>query len=73
MKILTNKKYNELIEYKDKYQRLSGELFTIYTGCRSRRATLLSMSKEEIVKHYFDLNKAYIELYKKYLEGNNEN
>lgn len=67
MKILTNKKYNELIEYKDKYQKLVGEQFTLYTGCRSRRSGLLRMDKEELVRIIFDLNNINNKLKKKLL------
>ena len=65
MKILTNKRYKELIDNENKYRELTGQLITLYTGERSRYAALLSMNKEELVYRYLDLNNAYIKLFKK--------
>lgn len=72
MKILTNKRYKELIDYENKYKELIGIRITLWTGCRSRYGALLQMSKEELVYRYFDLNKAYIILSKKVKGENNE-
>ena len=56
MKIIKNKEYKRLIDIENKYRELIGETFTIYTGGRSKRAGLLRMNKEELVRIIFDLN-----------------
>lgn len=65
MKILSNKRYKELLDYENKYRLLTGQIVTFCTGERSRYKALLSMEKEEIVYRYFDLYNAYIRLSKK--------
>lgn len=62
MKIISNKRYNELLEYESKYRLLTGQTITFWTGERSKYKALLSMEKEEIVRRYFDLYNAYIRL-----------
>lgn len=62
MKLLTNKRYEELLDYERKYTELVGTTFTLWNSARSRYSALLRMNKEEIVHRYFDLNQAYIEL-----------
>lgn len=56
MKILSSKRYKELLDIEEKYKYFKGEMFTIYIGGRSRRARLLQLPKEELVKMIFDLN-----------------
>ncbi len=65
MKILSNKRYKKLLEYESKYRLLTGQTVTFCTGERSKYKALLSMEKEEIVRRYFDLHNAYIQLSKK--------
>lgn len=60
LKIIKKKAYDELKEIERKYQELSGQYFTLYTGCRSRRGAFLQMSKEELVRIIFDLNNVCI-------------
>ena len=55
MKVLSNKRYKELLEIEEKYKYLNGEMFTFAVGGRSRRARLLQLNKEELVKIIFDL------------------
>lgn len=62
MKILSNKRYKELLDYESKYCLLTGQTVTFCTGKRSRYKALLSMEKEEIVYKYFNLYNAYIRL-----------
>lgn len=64
MKILSNKRYKQLLDYKNKYRLLTGQMVTFCTGERSRYKALLSMEKEEIVYRYFDLYNAYVRLAK---------
>lgn len=64
MKIISNKRYKELLDYESKYRLLTGQTITFCTGARSRYKALLSMEKEEIVRRYFDLYNAYIKLSK---------
>lgn len=66
IKILKNKRYKELLDYEEKYRELSGQCVTLWTGGRSRYKAFLSMNKEETVRRYFELNKAYIELVREY-------
>lgn len=71
MKILSNKRYKELLDVEEKYKYLKGELFTIYIGGRSKRARLLQLPKEELVKIIFDLHNDRLQL-KKHLESKGE-
>ena len=64
MKIISNKRYKELLDYEKKYRLLTGQTVTFCTGKRSRYSALLSMEKEEIVRRYFDLYSAYVQLSK---------
>ena len=72
MKILNSKRYKELINIEDKYRELIGQEITLYTGKRSRYSALLSMNKEELVYRFLDLNNAYIKLFKKLGDKENE-
>lgn len=64
IKILSNKRYKQLLDYENKYRLLTGQTVTFCTGARSRYSALLSMEKEEIVYRYFDLHNAYVRLAK---------
>lgn len=55
MKILSNKRYKELLDIEEKYEYLNGKMFTFAVGGRSRRARLLQLPKEELVRIIFDL------------------
>ena len=66
MKILRTKRYEELLNYEQKYKELTGQCVTFWTGERSRYKALLSMNKEEIVYRYFELHNAYIKLVREY-------
>lgn len=72
MKILSNKRYKELLDYENKYRLLTGQIVTFCSGERSRYKALLSMEKEEIVYRYFDLYNAYIRLSKKIIGDDKE-
>ena len=65
MKIISNKRSEELLDYEKKYRLLTGQTVTFWTGERSKYKALLSMEKEEIVHRYFDLYSAYVQLSKK--------
>lgn len=54
IKIIDKKRYEELIDIEDKYNHLIGQTFTIFTGERSRYKGLLSLSKEELVRMFFE-------------------
>ena len=56
LKIIKKKEYERLVDIENKYRELIGQTFTIYNGGRSKRATLLLMNKEELVRIIFDLN-----------------
>lgn len=61
LKIITKKEYEKLINTKNRYREIIGECFTLYTGARSKKGAFLQMSKEELVRIIFDLNKVCIE------------
>lgn len=71
MKILSNKRYKELLDIEEKYKYLNGKMFTIAVGGRSRRARLLQLQKEELVRIIFDLLNDMTKL-KKSLESKGE-
>ena len=56
LKIISKKEYQRLKDKERKYDELSGQYFTLYTGARSKRGALLQMKKEELVRIIFDLN-----------------
>ena len=55
MKLILNKRYEELVDIEEKYKYLNGKMFTIAIGGRSRSARLLQLQKEELVRIIFDL------------------
>ena len=65
MKILSDKRYKQLLDYESKYRLITGQTITFCTGERSKYKALLSMEKAAIVRRYFDLYSAYIQLSKK--------
>ena len=65
MKIISNKRYEELLDYENKYRLLTGQTVTFCAGEISKYKALLSMEKEEIVRRYFDLHNAYALLSRK--------
>jgi len=72
MKLITKKRYKELLDYKEKYKFLAGEKFTIYRSGRSKRSVLLQLSKEELVRMIFELSNYAIQLQKKLKECNDD-
>ena len=62
---LSTKEYNRLKDIEDKYNHLIGQTFTICNGGRSKRASLLQMNKEELVRIIFDLNNYAVQLQRK--------
>ena len=69
LKIIKKKEYKRLIDIENKYRELTGETFTICCGGRSRRAALLQLNKEELVRIIFDLNKKCIEQSKELIKN----
>lgn len=69
LKIITKKEYEELINTKNRYRKIIGECFTLCTGARSRRGAFLQMSKEELVRIIFDLNKICVEQSKELIKN----
>lgn len=55
MKLLSNKRYKELLDIEEKYKYLIGARFTFAVGGRSRSTRLLQLEKEELVRIIFDL------------------
>ena len=50
MKILSTKRYKELLDIEDKYNLLEGKSWVYSIGGRSQRAKLLRLPKEELVR-----------------------
>lgn len=72
MKILKNSEYQELLDYKNKYDDLTGRNWYILSGGRSIHARLMQLSKETLINMLLemrqDLKKAYT--YKKLKKSN---
>lgn len=73
MKILTKKEYQRLKDIERKYEYITGQIFTIYIGGRSRRYRLMQLPKEELVKMIFDLGNELNKIHKKLLKGDDKN
>lgn len=65
LKIITKKEYNKLKKTQQKYDYLTGQYFTIYTGGRSKHQCLMQLSKEELVRIIFVLSNENKKLWKK--------
>ena len=65
MKIISTKEYNRLKDIEQKYNYLIGQTFTICNGGRSKRARLLQMNKEELVRIIFNINNCATQLQRK--------
>lgn len=50
MKILSTKRYKELLDIEDKYNLLEGKSWVYSIGGRSQRAKLLRLPKEQLVR-----------------------
>ena len=50
MKILSTKRYKELLDIEDKYNLLEGKSWVYSIGGRSKRAKLLRLPKEQLVR-----------------------
>lgn len=50
MKILSTKRYKELLDIEDKYNLLEGKSWVYSIGGRSLRARLLRLPKEQLVR-----------------------
>lgn len=50
LKIISKKEYQDLLEYKDKYDEITGQKFTICVGGRTIHSRLMNLSKEELVR-----------------------
>lgn len=55
MKIISNKRYKELLDCENKYRLLTGQTVTFCTGERRKYKALLSMEKEEKIKELDDI------------------
>lgn len=69
LKIISNKKYQELKDIENKYNLLIGQTITIWTGGRSRYKALLSLEKEELVHRLLDLNNICMQMHKEMLKN----
>ena len=65
MKLLSTKRYKELLDMEEKYKYLDDKMITFVVGGRSRRARLLQLQKEELVRIIFEL----LDDIKKHLES----
>lgn len=62
LKIISKKEYQELKDIREKYEYLTGQMFTYCVGGRSRTARLMQLKKEELVHIIFDLVNEYNKL-----------
>lgn len=69
IKVIKKEEYERLLDIENKYRELLGETFTICNGGRSKRAILLQMNKEELVRIIFDLNNTCIKQSKELLKN----
>ena len=65
LKIISKKEYQRLKDKERKYDELTGQVITFWTGCRSTYKALLSLSKEELVSRLFKLNNICTQLERK--------
>lgn len=49
IKLLSKKNYNELLDYKKKYEDITGKRWYILTGGRSQYSRLMQLSKESLI------------------------
>ena len=67
MKILKNSEYQELLDYKNKYDDLTGRNWYILSGGRSIHARLMQLSKETLINMLLEMRQDLKKAYRKYL------
>ncbi len=57
IKIISKKQYKELVDYKIKYQEITGQRWFIVTGGRSLQSRLMQLSKESLINLIMEMRK----------------
>lgn len=70
MKILKNSEYQELLDYKNKYDDLTGRNWYILSGGRSIHARLMQLSKETLINMLLEMRQDLKKAYKKLKKSN---
>lgn len=65
MKILKNKDYQELLDYKTKYEDITGKRWYIVSGGRSMYKRLMELSKESLINMLLEMRNDLKKLSKK--------
>lgn len=65
MKILKNSEYQELLEYKNKYNDITGKNWYIISGGRTYYSKLMQLSKESIINILLEMRQELKMTYKK--------
>lgn len=70
MKILKNSEYQELLDYKNKYDDLTGRNWYILSGGRSIHVRLMQLSKETLINMLLEMRQDLKKAYKKLKKSN---
>lgn len=70
MKILKNSEYEELLDYKKKYEDLTGQRWYIVSGGRSTYSRLMQLSKESLINLLLEMRQDLKKTYKKLNKSN---
>jgi len=65
LKIISKKEYQILLEYKNKYDFITGQKFTIVVGGRTLHNRLMNLSKEELVRLILEMREDIRKINKK--------
>lgn len=70
MKLLKNSEYEELLEYKKKYEDLTGKRWYIVYGGRSTYSRLMQLSKESLINLLLEMRQDLKKISKKLKKSN---
>ena len=70
MKLLKNSEYQELLEYKKKYEDLTGQRWYIVSGGRSTYSRLMQLSKESLINLLLEMRQDLKKISKKIKKSN---
>lgn len=55
LKIIKKSEYQELLDYKEKYERITGQRWFIISGGRTMQSRLMQLSKESLINLIMEL------------------
>lgn len=70
MKILKNSEYEELLDYKKKYEDLTGKRWYVVSGGRSTYSRLMQLSKESLINLLLEMRQDFKNISKKLKRSN---